>query len=395
MLPSWRDVVDVRLEPIVGGITNDLNLVTPMVDGETQSTLSPVVLRTYGEGTGKFLDREQETAALLELNAQGFGARCLGVFGNGRLEEALVNTRPLTPQEMAMPAVAREIARQTRKFHEAKALSRMRGMSGMSGGGGDGGSGGGGSGGESGVGGSEGGGCEGGDAPRAQTWDVLRKWHAMAVEWDFKKKERTSTSAAAGSATGATEEEEGTEAEDAASKRQRREDLDLMPILSDIDALEAECAEIDSPVVLLHNDLLSGNFLVPDDLRLDDIQATTTSSDGKRGEDEDGVEDDRGVTGDDTRVPMTLIDFEYSCYGPRGFDLANHFNEHAGFCCDWTLLPGQVQRRAFFSAYLEGGGAGGRGGYTTGKQSGEEEKEQAMVQLAREVDAFIPVSHLW
>ena len=41
------------------------------------------------------------------------------------------------------------------------------------------------------------------------------------------------------------------------------------------------------------------------------------------------------------RVPLTVIDFEYSCYGPRGFDLANHFVEYAGFDCDWSLLPGR------------------------------------------------------
>mmetsp|Transcript_26103 Transcript_26103/g.41901 ORF Transcript_26103/g.41901 Transcript_26103/m.41901 type:complete len:81 (+) Transcript_26103:104-346(+) len=44
--------------------------------------------------------------------------------------------------------------------------------------------------------------------------------------------------------------------------RRRRTALDLGPLLADIDALEAECAAVNSPTVLLHNDLLSGNFLV-------------------------------------------------------------------------------------------------------------------------------------
>ena len=117
VLPTWRNVVEVRTEPITGGITNELNMVTPMaiIDDETTTTITtplppPVVVRVYGEGTDKFLDRALETRALLELNAQGFGARCLGVFANGRIEEALLNTRPLSPAEMADPAVARRIA---------------------------------------------------------------------------------------------------------------------------------------------------------------------------------------------------------------------------------------------------------------------------------------------
>ena len=33
--------------------------------------------------------------------------------------------------------------------------------------------------------------------------------------------------------------------------------------------------------------------------------------------------------------PLTVIDFEYGGYGRRGFDLGNHFNEYAGFECDY------------------------------------------------------------
>lgn len=83
------------MEQILGGITNELNMVFPIL-GEAKkvySQLPPVVLRVYGQGTDRFLNRAVEAEALLELNAQGFGARCLGVFGNGRVEEAFINTR--------------------------------------------------------------------------------------------------------------------------------------------------------------------------------------------------------------------------------------------------------------------------------------------------------------
>ena len=94
-----------------------------------------------------------------------------------------------------------------------------------------------------------------------------------------------------------------------------------------IDALERECASVASPTVTLHNDALSGNFLVPADWR---------------------------PTGPDDPPPTTrLIDFEYACVGPRGFDVANHFAEYAGFECDWSKLPNERQRERFCAAYVE------------------------------------------
>ena len=34
---------------------------------------------------------------------------------------------------------------------------------------------------------------------------------------------------------------------------------------------------------------------------------------------------------------LYLIDFEYGSYNYRGFDIGNHFNEYAGYDCDFTL----------------------------------------------------------
>ena len=48
-----------------------------------------------------------------------------------------------------------------------------------------------------------------------------------------------------------------------------------------------------------------------------------------------------------------LIDFEYSDWNARGFDIANHFMEHAGFECEWdTMLPSRAHRDAFYANYL-------------------------------------------
>jgi hypothetical protein len=34
---------------------------------------------------------------------------------------------------------------------------------------------------------------------------------------------------------------------------------------------------------------------------------------------------------------ICIIDYEYGSYSYRGYDIANHFNEHAGFECDYSL----------------------------------------------------------
>ena len=34
---------------------------------------------------------------------------------------------------------------------------------------------------------------------------------------------------------------------------------------------------------------------------------------------------------------LYIIDFEYGSYNYRGFDIGNHFNEYAGYDCDYSL----------------------------------------------------------
>ncbi|CAH8391924.1 unnamed protein product [Eruca vesicaria subsp. sativa] len=60
---------------------------------------------------------------------------------------------------------------------------------------------------------------------------------------------------------------------------------------------------LNAPVVFAHNDLLSGNLMLNE-------------------------EEER----------LYLIDFEYGSYNYRGFDIGNHFNEYAGYDCDYSLF---------------------------------------------------------
>ena len=317
---------------ISGGITNNLFLVRavePTPDDPAEipatSTLPPVVLRVFGRGTDAFLDRAVEADALLEFNAQGFGATCLGVFRNGRLEERIPDVRPLEPEEMALPAVSNAIAAVMRRFHACDVPARGRSPG---------------------------------------TWDVLRDWWRLAGR--------------------AAEETSRDGLRETSLLRAFGELGTLVGTLGDvIDALERECASVASPTVTLHNDALSGNFLVPADWR---------------------------PTGPDDPPPTTrLIDFEYACVGPRGFDVANHFAEYAGFECDWSKLPNERQRERFCAAYVEAeatervrerdartreSNSNSNSAAEDASKSAPDASESALA-LAREAEAFAPVTHLW
>ena len=71
-----------------------------------------------------------------------------------------------------------------------------------------------------------------------------------------------------------------------------------------------------SDIVLCHNDLLLKNF----------------------------IKNEKGVD---------LIDYEYSGYNYRAFDIANHFNEWCGFDMNWDNFPNEETQRRFLKVYYE------------------------------------------
>lgn len=75
--------------------------------------------------------------------------------------------------------------------------------------------------------------------------------------------------------------------------------------------------------VMAHNDLLSGNILINNDY-------------------------------DGSAAPsLTIIDYEYTCYNTRAFDIANHFCEYAGFDFDIrNLFPNEDIRALFLRNYV-------------------------------------------
>ncbi|GJX37554.1 probable ethanolamine kinase isoform X1 [Tanacetum coccineum] len=74
---------------------------------------------------------------------------------------------------------------------------------------------------------------------------------------------------------------------------------------------------LNAPVVFAHNDLHSGNLMLNDDER-----------------------------------KLYFLDFEYGSYSYRGFNIGNHFNENAGYDCDYKLYPSKNEQYHFFRHYL-------------------------------------------
>ncbi|OEL31618.1 putative ethanolamine kinase [Dichanthelium oligosanthes] len=101
-------------------------------------------------------------------------------------------------------------------------------------------------------------------------------------------------------------------------KRMGYETISFREIRDEVKELKDLSDLLHTPVVYAHNDLLSGNLM------LNDLE-------GK----------------------LYFIDFEYGSYSYRGYDIANHFNEYAGFDCDYNMYPDKDAQYHFFRNYLQ------------------------------------------
>ncbi|MEW5314879.1 MAG: hypothetical protein WDW38_006342 [Sanguina aurantia] len=133
--------------------------------------------------------------------------------------------------------------------------------------------------------------------------------------------------------------------------------VDFAAMGRELDELEAVAAAVASPVVFAHNDLLSGNILIihPNPARGPEAAAAALAAADSGATEPESKEAVTDV--DDSHLPLQFIDFEYSAYTYRGYDFGNHFNEFAGFDCDYTRYPDSATQTIFFSAYLAQGRA--------------------------------------
>ncbi|PIN21580.1 Ethanolamine kinase [Handroanthus impetiginosus] len=247
LFKQWSnlDESDFSLETVSGGITN---LLLKVSVGEKDGSVASMTVRLYGPNTEYVIDRERELQAIPYLSAAGFGAKLLGVFGNGMVQ-SFINARTLTPSDMRKPKLVAEIAKQLRRFHEVQ--------------------------------------IPGSKEP--QLWNDIFKFYGRASSLKF----------------------------DGSEKQKKYETISFGEIDKEITELKVMTDRFKAPVVYCHNDLLSGNLMLNDD-------------------------EDK----------LYFIDFEYGSYNYRGFDIGNHFNEYAGYDCDYSLYPNKDEQYHFFRHYL-------------------------------------------
>ena len=117
--------------------------------------------------------------------------------------------------------------------------------------------------------------------------------------------------------------------------------IDIGSLATHLRALESKLKKLNSPVVFCHNDLLSGNII------------RTTEG-------------------------IAFIDFEYASYNYRGFDIANHFCEYAGFQCDYSKFPSERDQRLWLLEYTSSIG-----------------RNEDIDKIFREVEFFTLASHFF
>ncbi|KAL7137701.1 hypothetical protein ABFS83_10G110700 [Erythranthe nasuta] len=248
LFKQWSnlDESDFSLETVSGGITN---LLLKVSVNENNGNVVSMTVRLYGPNTEYVINRERELQAIPHLSDAGFGAKLLGVFGNGMVQ-SFINARTLTPSDLRKPKLVAEIAKQLRKFHEVE--------------------------------------IPGSREP--QLWIDIFKFFGRASTLKFDNDE----------------------------KQKKYEMVSYGEINKEITNLKVMTDRFNAPIVYSHNDLLSGNLMMNDD-------------EGK----------------------LYFIDFEYGSYNYRGFDIGNHFNEYAGYDCDYSLYPSKDEQYYFFRHYLK------------------------------------------
>ncbi|KAK2966293.1 hypothetical protein RJ640_018104 [Escallonia rubra] len=216
---------------------------------EASGNIVDMTVRLYGPNTDYVINRERELQAIQYLSAAGFGAKLLGVFGNGMVQ-SFIYARTLSPADMRNPKLAAEIAKQLHKFHQVE--------------------------------------IPGSKEP--QLWNDIFKFYEQASNLKF----------------------------DDSEKQQKYETISFEEVHSELVELKELTGHLDAPVVFAHNDLLSGNLMLNED-----------------------------------EEKLYFIDFEYGSYNYRGFDIGNHFNEYAGYDCDYSLYPNKDEQYHFFRHYIE------------------------------------------
>lgn len=104
----------VKVRRISGALTNAVYKVEV---ADVVARCPPLLLRIYGPNVTSVIDRDYELGVLTRLAKKNIGAKLLGCFSNGRIEQWLNDTNPLTKDLIVLSKISRTIARRMKELH--------------------------------------------------------------------------------------------------------------------------------------------------------------------------------------------------------------------------------------------------------------------------------------
>jgi thiamine kinase-like enzyme len=325
-----------KIEVLEGGLTNMLY----RVEAKSTDGADEYVVRIFGEGSNSFIDRRIENIVFSTLSKVGFCAPFIGLFENGRVEGFISSGKAATKEDFATETILPHIAEVIGRMHTLHADI------------------------DHGIG----------------IWPKLHNMVALATGELLRMMDKEISNRNAdisntpdsevtsgqqqlmlvvedededgGASSSVTAEALVAEAEwlqqSTLAEIRRQQDLSASHSGEQRERLLARGALFGYDSVLAHNDLTPGNVL---------LQSAAAEGGGP---------------------PVTLIDFEYSSYNYRAFDLANFFCgtqlptfiictlfainltlsslfavEFGGFDYDESLFPEQHTRLAVYRSYLQ------------------------------------------
>lgn len=298
----WNnDDNNIQIKKLTGGITNMLLECT--YTNYQSKDIEKVLVRTYGNGTDLIIDRDREFVSHLVLNSLNLAPPIHARFGNG-LVYGYIEGRSLKFEELSStgmyPLIASKLGclhnltdvhtideslnKLKQKFHLASSPSSP----------------------------SPSPSCSPSPHPARSASTTYSQTNIWSVLSDWVQKLPNIPSM----------EKLCSQNRDIMASKNKSDDQTLVDVLSaEINWLKREIDTL-SVTVTSHNDLLSGNIIIPSSLVLDSNN-------------EDFI---RSVEKFDSN-PLSFIDYEYMMPAPRAFDIANHFMEWQGFDCDKSKVP--------------------------------------------------------
>ncbi|CAO3622672.1 unnamed protein product [Mucor hiemalis] len=283
VFPNWN-YKDIKFVQCKDGITNQLVRVT------YEPTDFSVLVRAYGKGSEKIIDRKQEVVNIITLSAQNMCPPLYARFKNG-LVYGFIKGKVSTVEELGQERTAEWIAKKLAKWHQVTLPQDTNNQHSIK-----------------------------PVLKEQRLWKTMFKWLEQVPE-----------------------KYENGETQSIFETR-----FDMKKIRTELDYLIGELEKLDSPIVFSHNDLLYGNIIF-----------------------------------DEQKEEANFIDYEYGCYAFRGFDIGNHFNEFAGFECEYWRYPTKEFQLKWYDWYL------------TEANNGVKPTDAEKQRLFKEVDGFSLASHYY